>query len=72
MSNDPILQEKLRQKYDAGFVTDVESIPLPPGLNEDVIKQNSKIKKEPEWLLKFRLKAFDRWKILSCLSNYIA
>ncbi len=64
MSNDPILQEKLRQKYDAGFVTDVESITLPPGLNEDVIKQISKIKKEPEWLLKFRLKAFDRWKIL--------
>ena len=64
MSNDPILQEKLRQKYDAGFVTDVESITLPPGLDENVIKQISKIKKEPEWLLKFRLKAFDRWKIL--------
>ena len=47
MSNDPILQEKLRQKYDAGFVTDVESITLPPGLDENVIKQISKIKKSP-------------------------
>ena len=47
MSKDPILQEKLKQKYDAGFVTDVESITLPPGLNTDTVKQISKIKKEP-------------------------
>ena len=64
MSKDPILQEKLKQKYDAGFVTDVESITLPPGLNTDTVKQISKIKKEPKWLLDFRLKAFDRWKVL--------
>ena len=59
-----ILQKTLDKKYQAGFTTNVESETLPPGLDENVIRQISKIKKEPEWLLKFRLKAYDRWKIL--------
>ena len=61
---DDVLQEKLNKKYDAGFTTNVESVTLPPGLNENTIKQISKIKKEPKWLLEFRLKAYRRWKIL--------
>ena len=61
---DNILQEKINKKYDAGFTTNVESVTLPPGLNENTIKQISKIKKEPAWLLEFRLKAYQRWKIL--------
>ena len=64
MKQDKILKERLKKKYDAGFTTNVESITLPPGLNEDVIKQISKIKKEPKWLLEFRLKAYERWKLL--------
>ena len=59
-----ILQKTLDKKYQAGFTTNVESETLPPGLDENVIRQISKIKKEPEWLLKFRLKAYDRWKVL--------
>ena len=59
-----VLQKTLDKKYQAGFTTNVESETLPPGLNENVIRQISKIKKEPEWLLKFRLKAYDRWKVL--------
>ena len=64
MQQDKILKERLKKKYDAGFTTNVESITLPPGLNEGVIKQISKIKKEPKWLLEFRLKAYERWKSL--------
>ena len=59
-----VLQERLKKKYDAGFTTNVESVTLPPGLNENIIKQISKIKKEPKWLLEFRLKAYRRWKLL--------
>ena len=59
-----VLQEKLKKKYDAGFTTNVESVTLPPGLDESTIKQISKIKKEPKWLFEFRLKAYRRWKML--------
>ena len=59
-----VLQKTLDKKYQAGFTTNVESDTLPPGLTENTVRQISKIKKEPEWLLNFRLKAFDRWKIL--------
>ena len=59
-----VLQDRLNKKYDAGFTTNVESETLPPGLNEDTVKKISKIKKEPKWLLEFRLKAYRRWKVL--------
>jgi Fe-S cluster assembly protein SufB len=49
------------RSYDAGFVTDVLSDTVPPGLNEDVIRALSARKQEPEWLLEFRLKAYRRW-----------
>ena len=58
---DQILQERISKKYDAGFTTNVESETLPPGLDEDTVRKISKIKQEPEWLLKFRLKAYQRW-----------
>ena len=61
---DDVLQEKLNKKYDAGFTTNVESVTLPPGLDENIVTQISKIKKEPKWLLEFRLKAYHRWKVL--------
>ena len=51
----------VEQKYQHGFVTDIESETLPPGLNEDVIRSISARKKEPEWLLDWRLKAFTHW-----------
>ena len=50
--------------YKYGFTTDIENIRAPKGLSKDVIKFISKIKKEPEWMLDFRLKAFERLKQL--------
>lgn len=47
--------------YAYGFVTDLEQDTLPPGLDESVIQQISKIKNEPKWLLDFRLKAYQAW-----------
>ena len=55
--------EKLKD-YKYGFSTDIENIKAPKGLNEDVIKFISNIKKEPKWMLDFRLKAFERFKHL--------
>lgn len=49
-------------QYEAGFVTDIESDVAPKGLNEDIIRFISAKKNEPDWLLEFRLKAFEHWK----------
>ena len=57
-----MLKEYAEQEYKYGFVTDIESDTLPPGLNEDVIKFISNKKGEPEWLTKWRLKAYEIWK----------
>ena len=63
MSNEQqIIESNLNKDYEYGFVTDIESETLPPGLNEDVIRTISKKKKEPEWLLDWRLKSLKRWK----------
>ncbi len=48
-------------KYSAGFVTDVESDKAPKGLSEDTIRFISAKKNEPEWMLEWRLKAYERW-----------
>ena len=55
--------EKLKD-YKYGFSTDIENIKAPKGLNEEVIKFISNIKKEPKWMLDFRLKAFEGFKQL--------
>jgi len=61
---DPI--ERLVQgKYEAGWVTDIESDTLPPGLDEDTIRFISARKTEPEWLLEWRLKAFRHWQTMA-------
>ncbi len=49
-----------QDKYKYGFVTDIESDKIPKGLNEDVIKLISKKKEEPQWMLDWRLKAYER------------
>ncbi|MGF1515546.1 MAG: Fe-S cluster assembly protein SufB [Elainellaceae cyanobacterium] len=51
----------VNQPYKYGFVTDIESDTLPPGLSEDVVRLISGKKNEPDFLLQFRLKAFRRW-----------
>ncbi|MDQ6974588.1 MAG: Fe-S cluster assembly protein SufB [Mariprofundaceae bacterium] len=60
-SNDDIQKDLDAREYDAGFVTDIESDTFPPGLNEDVIRQISAIKHEPEWMLNWRLEAYQHW-----------
>ena len=49
------------QEYKYGFSTEVESDEIPPGLNEDVIRLISAKKREPQFLLDFRLRAFRHW-----------
>ncbi|MEC7785389.1 MAG: Fe-S cluster assembly protein SufB, partial [Nitrospinota bacterium] len=51
-------------QYKYGFTTDVESETFAKGLNEDVVRAISKKKNEPEFMLQFRLKAFDKWKTM--------
>ena len=55
------LQTLVNQPYKHGFVTAIEADTVPKGLNEDVIRFISAKKKEPEWLLEFRLKAYRHW-----------
>ena len=55
------IEQLATREYKYGFVTDIESETLPPGLNEDVVRAISAKKNEPEWLLEFRLKAFRAW-----------
>ena len=59
--NDEVLDRLLNSEYKLGFETIVESETFPPGLNEEVIKAISLKKKEPEWMLEFRLKAYKVW-----------
>ncbi|MEW6302013.1 MAG: Fe-S cluster assembly protein SufB [Verrucomicrobiota bacterium] len=51
----------VKKEYKYGFVTDVETESAPPGLNEDIVRLISTKKKEPEWLLEWRLKAYRHW-----------
>ncbi|OGT64147.1 MAG: Fe-S cluster assembly protein SufB [Gammaproteobacteria bacterium RIFCSPHIGHO2_12_FULL_45_9] len=51
----------LQKTYQHGFVTDIESDTFPPGLSEEVIRAISRIKKEPEFMLAWRLKAYRTW-----------
>lgn len=50
------------QEYEYGFETSIETDVFPKGINEDIIRKISAIKGEPEFMLEFRLKAFDNWK----------
>ena len=51
----------VRRQYEHGFYTEVESDTVPPGLDEDVIAQISAKKKEPAFMLEWRLKAYRHW-----------
>lgn len=65
MSTDTETLERFTsQKYKYGFKTDIESDTLAPGLDESVIKHISAKKEEPEFMLAWRLEAFEKWKAL--------
>jgi len=55
------LQQLLNRRYSAGFVTDIETDSLPPGLNEDIVRAISLRKREPEWMTEWRLAAYRHW-----------
>jgi len=59
------LNEFTDREYKYGFVTDIESDTVPPGLNEDIIRKISAIKEEPDWLTEWRLDAFRHWQTLT-------
>ncbi len=50
-----------RKEYEFGFTTDVEYEDFPIGLNEDIVREISKRKNEPEWMMNWRLEAFREW-----------
>lgn len=59
------LESVIEKEYEHGFITDIEMDTIPPGLDEDVIRSISAKKKEPEFLLEWRLRAFEHWKTMS-------
>lgn len=61
MSKD-IINDITENEYKYGFVSDIEIEEFPRGINEDVVRLISKRKNEPEWMLEFRLKAYNIWK----------
>ncbi|MBI2258912.1 MAG: Fe-S cluster assembly protein SufB [Flavobacteriia bacterium] len=64
-TEDDLAKELENQEYKFGFVTNIESDKAPIGLNKELIQMISKKKNEPEWLLEYRLKAFEIWKTMT-------
>ena len=62
--NNNILDEVTQSEYKYGFFTDIEMDMAPKGLDEDTIRFISKKKNEPEFMLTYRLKAFEKWKTM--------
>lgn len=55
------IDKALNREYEAGFVSNIESETFEPGLSEDVIRRISAMKNEPEWMLEWRLQAYEKW-----------
>lgn len=62
--NNEFVKQVAEQKYEFGFTTDVHTDIIEKGLDESIIRLISKKKGEPQWLLDFRLTAFNYWKTL--------
>jgi len=61
MTQTNTVEEIVSQPYKYGFITEIETEKIPKGLNEDVIRLISAKKNEPDFLLKFRLRAYAQW-----------
>jgi Fe-S cluster assembly protein SufB len=55
------IEDFVPKEYSAGFISDIESDSLPPGLSEETVREISRIKGEPDFLLEWRLKAYHHW-----------
>ena len=62
MSEKIKIEQILNKKYKPGFITDIESETITKGINEEIIKIISNKKKEPNFMLEWRIKAFKFWK----------
>ncbi len=60
-AEDSSVESFVNAEYEHGFVTDIDTDTVAPGLNEDVIRLISEKKEEPEWLLEWRLGAYRHW-----------
>ncbi|CAM6016671.1 unnamed protein product [Sphagnum balticum] len=60
-TSDDTIHEFLKRDYKYGFVSDIESVSIPKGLSEETVRLISARKKEPEWMLQFRLNAYKQW-----------
>ncbi len=65
LRDDTQISRSLNTEYSAGFVTNISSNTIAPGLNENVIRLISKKKEEPSWLTDWRLKAYAYWRGLN-------
>ena len=61
MTKTNTVEEIVSQPYKYGFITEIETEKIPKGLSEDVIRLISAKKNEPDFLLKFRLRAYAQW-----------
>ena len=60
-TSETMLESWEQQEYKYGFVTDIETDSVPPGLSEDVVRLISSKKNEPDWMTEWRLKAYRHW-----------
>ncbi len=56
-----VIENAATSDYKYGFVSDIDTDRLPDGLSEDIVREISRRKGEPEWLLDFRLEAYRHW-----------
>ena len=59
------VEDLVPSEYSAGFVTEIESETLPPGLDESVVRFISGKKREPQWLTDWRLQAYAAWRAMT-------
>src|SRR5687767_7137010 len=56
-----VLEELTNKEYEHGWVSNIESDSAPKGLSEEIVRFISQKKNEPEWMLEWRLKAYQKW-----------
>jgi Fe-S cluster assembly protein SufB len=61
----PAVEALVASEYEHGFVTEIESDTLPPGLDEGVVRAISARKGEPDFMLEYRLRAFRHWQTMA-------
>jgi len=59
------IEKLIKSSYEYGFSTKIDADTVPPGINEDVVRLISAKKQEPQWMLDYRLKAFEHWQTMT-------